>query len=671
MGRGHANGVIIDTKKETVMRMEPNGSQEAVQMGDVDTVLNYGLDYICEVLFPTYKCLQFDDQVSCPAYLGPQYKQQHSTHGAGYCVAWSDYLLTTQMLNPDRSFDQLTHAVIERYDALGLRTLIRRFIDYEDQVVEMYRPDIWSVYTELEIERPNYPKFMSPEQREWIVHEDLYPADLYPTDIDALWEQAQTEHIEPTTQQMIDIDTLWEATEQKRYRKTAAAEEEQEQFMYHDPLDTLFQKQSLLNVPWVKDAKSYADAQCFNPMRVDYQRLGQSIKHAYFGGSTATLLLVLMQSLIRDSFPAGLSSWLHVEKPIGTGSIYGAIYSGAVNSVQNAVVLKMPRRVEHSKSLTQEAQIQTQLNLLRALVPNFALLLGTFNCPQLPLSGTLPAICTSPVGSQSPEVNYLVIEKVDTLPDGTTYTLKEFIEKEYTNPFTLANPTQRIHFVLSTLSQLLLALGIAQNALGFTHYDLHWNNILLQGNPQNRPVAIAYPLSRYYTEILESLLPHQPSAPSAILPNYFDVYVRSPYIAVMIDFGQSRTHKVHTFTWLPSAGVTDKFSPIYDAYWLVYQMNFIMSGGFGDKRLDGFFKKLDAQVVYRSETDHGRLGVDPNMNPELANGMTAMDVFFDLLREFPTEMRQVLSPPQPNDLKVPNPETQQEILGVCNQSVQL
>jgi hypothetical protein len=59
------------------------------------------------------------------------------------------------------------------------------------------------------------------------------------------------------------------------------------------------------------------------------------------------------------------------------------------------------------------------------------------------------------------------------------------------------------------------------------------------------------------------------------------------------------------------------------------------------------------------------------MNPELANGMTAMDVFFDLLREFPTEMRQVLSPPQPNDLKVPNPETQQEILGVCNQSVQL
>jgi hypothetical protein len=177
----HANGVVVNTLQRTVMRVEPNGQwdhrrrslgAEEEAHDDLMNMLEEGTTHICGELFPGYKCIQYSDVETCPRYLGLQDIQQHSTAGGGYCAAWSQFLLTTQILNPDYTFDELTDAIVKRTSPKGLKVLIRRFVDYVDLVMQAHRPDVWDQYLkEIGLHKPEeFQRYISPEQsKNWNV----------------------------------------------------------------------------------------------------------------------------------------------------------------------------------------------------------------------------------------------------------------------------------------------------------------------------------------------------------------------------------------------------------------------------------------------------------------------------------------------------------------------
>jgi hypothetical protein len=164
-GQAHANGVVINTVQQTVLRVEPNGYVDLALLNDptyteIQRLLEIGMDYICN-LFAGYRCLRWGE--SCPKYLGPQQKQKGSTHadGGGYCAAWADYMLLTQILNPDIAYERLAAAVYHRNSEQSLKRLIRRFMDFVDKTIEHHRPDVWEEY--LKSVKEHFPKVVSPQ----------------------------------------------------------------------------------------------------------------------------------------------------------------------------------------------------------------------------------------------------------------------------------------------------------------------------------------------------------------------------------------------------------------------------------------------------------------------------------------------------------------------------
>jgi hypothetical protein len=152
-GFGHANGVLVNNRLKTVTRIEPNGAAAELDETDpINLLMKVGMKYICGHRFPNYTCVNLEDAY-CPRNFGVQYKQAPARHGGGYCVAWTAYMLLTQMLNPDYTVLELSDAVTDIYNGLQLKTLIRRFIDFMDDYIKKYRKDLWIKHLERGLER--------------------------------------------------------------------------------------------------------------------------------------------------------------------------------------------------------------------------------------------------------------------------------------------------------------------------------------------------------------------------------------------------------------------------------------------------------------------------------------------------------------------------------------
>ena len=125
--------------------------------------------------------------------------------------------------------------------------------------------------------------------------------------------------------------------------------------------------------------------------------------------------------------------------------------------------------------------------------------------------------------------------------NSNSYILVELLQ----NPISLEtfikninNDNQRdVDNFFSILLQISLSLKIAQILLGFNHNDLHLGNVLLLPNPNKKDMVFTYSLND---------------------ENVFNVVIYD-YIAIIIDFGNSRTNK------------TEK---MVKKHWSVYNNNF-------------------------------------------------------------------------------------------------
>lgn len=127
-------------------------------------------------------------------------------------------------------------------------------------------------------------------------------------------------------------------------------------------------------------------------------------------------------------------------------------------------------------------------NRLRNIIPNFAYILGGFSCTQpiyLPGNNKVSLWCRN----YSTPVVYTIYENIYP-----SITLKEYISQLSTTP----------NDIVKVYLQILLSLKIARDMIGFTHYDLHDENVLLRKIPSNNKFYIAYPYTNDTTYYIET-----------------------------------------------------------------------------------------------------------------------------------------------------------------------
>jgi hypothetical protein len=228
-------------------------------------------------------------------------------------------------------------------------------------------------------------------------------------------------------------------------------------------------------------------------------------------------------------------------------------------------VAKSPRRTteEGNEGLLHEYFVGAfGTNTLRSLIPNFAFILGTFQCspPYIdrqyyatddPDDDKRKALTYCQNNNSQNQVNYILLENIansktfrDFIFDGASFS-------EYLNVFT----------------QVIFALHVAQR-VGFTHYDLHSENVLV------------LPL------------------PEAITIYYDDVgYLTTKYLAFIIDYG--RSHIIYNgnhygFNGVPIGTFPNLAYPMFDIFKLLCFT--LMDAAFGDRNYTRYTQMTDQEL---------------------------------------------------------------------------
>jgi len=120
------------------------------------------------------------------------------------------------------------------------------------------------------------------------------------------------------------------------------------------------------------------------------------------------------------------------------------------------------------------------MNKLRYIVPNFVYTLGCFMCDKPSDSNPLENLCENVSGTTSP---FIVYEKIPGHKD--IKTVGDLIDNKLS-----FNKWLVIFF------QLLLALEVAQREVGFTHFDLHFDNVMIR-KQENFEYSVPLDMSTY------------------------------------------------------------------------------------------------------------------------------------------------------------------------------
>ena len=177
--------------------------------------------------------------------------------------------------------------------------------------------------------------------------------------------------------------------------------------------------------------------------------------------------------------------WISNLRQIGTESTFGVAMAGSLADAKDMYIFKAPRNVnldsndkdneensaqndgnldhhEGSRELIHELFVGLYgTNKLRSSVPNFAYVYGGFKCSP-PIIGKNKEVATWCSVNDYP-VNYVIYENITPAMPFYDYARKATVE-EY----------------LQQYLQILYALRRARREIGFTHYDLHGDNVLIR-----------------------------------------------------------------------------------------------------------------------------------------------------------------------------------------------
>lgn len=192
-----------------------------------------------------------------------------------------------------------------------------------------------------------------------------------------------------------------------------------------------------------------------------------------------------------------INEWLKNPRKIGVESSDGVAYQISFKSLTNLLVLKIPlRKLSDIRHELFVGMFGT--NLLRKQIPNFAYIFGGFECSPV-INLNAPNLCRAESGSKYTHILYENITPANTIRsmvhnlDAETY--------------------------LSIFLQICFATLYANIHIDWTHHDLHPGNVLIRNiSPPTKG------LRYHYIEY-------------PILDQVY--YVKSKYIATIIDYGRS------------------------------------------------------------------------------------------------------------------------------------
>uniref|UniRef100_A0A6C0CIX0 Protein kinase domain-containing protein n=1 Tax=viral metagenome TaxID=1070528 RepID=A0A6C0CIX0_9ZZZZ len=215
---------------------------------------------------------------------------------------------------------------------------------------------------------------------------------------------------------------------------------------------------------------------------------------------------------------------------IGAESVNGNAIMSSLNQVKDMFVIKTPKKPGNDELLHELFVGFMATNGLRRKCPNFAYILGGYKClpPVINSDKSVSSWCAT---NAHPEdyVNYIIYEKVDGK------SLADHLSKCTFEQF------------FSWYVQLLLAIQIGSDSVGFTHYDLHDENVMLRPWMGHEKIAIPYKV-----------------------PSGATWYVHTDFVATMIDFGMTHVevNREHFGKYgLESWGTfADQSRPLYDVY---------------------------------------------------------------------------------------------------------
>ena len=170
---------------------------------------------------------------------------------------------------------------------------------------------------------------------------------------------------------------------------------------------------------------------------------------------------------------------------VGKKSVFGNIIKLDYKGL-NGQDISLPILVKTSKevddmTLKNEAIIGYHLNILRLSVPNFVYTLGVDKCSPAIVqdNGQVESFCDA-VGGQP----YVIIEKIENPLGFDDY---------------VGNLNTKFIDFFNVFTQVIIALYHSQ-VLNFTHYDLHYQNVLLEPQTTNKQYRVQTPWGDKYMQ---------------------------------------------------------------------------------------------------------------------------------------------------------------------------
>lgn len=224
-------------------------------------------------------------------------------------------------------------------------------------------------------------------------------------------------------------------------------------------------------------------------------------------------------------------------KRIGTESAEGAALSASVKGERDIFIIKVPQDPKNT-DLTHELFIGLAgTNDFRKEIPNYAFVFGGFRCPPPYIDLETKKVvewCSVDAERASTSVPYIVYESITPSVSADKY-MKDGTPEMF----------------VSCYMQILFALDYGYKHNGFTHYDLHNENVLMR--------SFKDPLDKGIVQI-------------PYMYNGKSFFVMADAVATIIDYGRShieyggKSYGLHTTDFIEYSTYPDRPFPLYDAY---------------------------------------------------------------------------------------------------------
>lgn len=224
-------------------------------------------------------------------------------------------------------------------------------------------------------------------------------------------------------------------------------------------------------------------------------------------------------------------------KRIGAESVEGNALSATMKDERDIFVIKVPKDPKNT-DLTHELFIGlVGTNSFRKEIPNYAFVFGGFRCPPPYIDLETKKVvewCSTDAERASTSVPYILYESITPSISANEY---------------MRNGTPEMF--ISCYMQILFALDYGYKTNGFTHYDLHDENVLMR--------TFTDPLGKGIVQI-------------PYIYNGKSFFVMADAVATIIDYGRShveyggKSYGLHTTDFIEYSTYPDRAFPLYDAY---------------------------------------------------------------------------------------------------------